>query len=91
MVLEAAWLRTWADGEGFHALHWNMLSWSVICNVVFRGFLLGWVERVAAGDFMLWLGRAVVERSIGERVCGALGACCLAFFGGLFGGSGGGD
>jgi hypothetical protein len=40
---------------------------------------------------MLWLGQAVVDRGIGERVCGAVGACCLAFFGGLFGGSGGGD
>ena len=24
MVLEFVLLRTWADGEGFHALHWNM-------------------------------------------------------------------
>ncbi len=68
-----------------------MLSWFVICIVVFRGFLIGWVERVVAGGFMLWLGQAVVDRGIGERVCGAVGACCLAFFGGLFGGSRGGD
>ena len=40
---------------------------------------------------MPWLRRAVVKRGIGERVCGIVGVCCLAFFGELFGGSGGRD
>jgi len=52
MVLEIVLLRTWADGEGFHALHWNMLSWFGFYTRVLRGFLFGWVERVVAGGFM---------------------------------------
>ena len=84
-------MRTWAGCEGFHALHWNMLSWLGFCIRVLRGFLFGWVERVVAGRFMPWLGRAVVERGGGGWVCGMVAAYCLAFFGGLFDGFGGGD
>jgi hypothetical protein len=76
-------LRTWAVGDGFHDLHWNMLSWFGFCARVLRGFLFGWVERVVAGGFMLWLGRSDVERGIGGWVCGVVASCCLAFFGGL--------
>ena len=54
--------------------------------MVLRGFLFGWVERVAAGYFIPWLGRAVVKRGIGGPVCGMVGACCLVIFGGLLGG-----
>ena len=39
---------------------------------------------------MPWLGRAVVKHGIGGRVFGIVGVCCLAFFGEMFGGSGGG-
>ncbi len=81
---------TWADGEGFHALHWNMLSWFGFCTRVLRGFLFGWVEGVVAGGFMSWLGRSVVKRGIGEWVCGVVAAYCLAFFGGLCDGARGG-
>jgi hypothetical protein len=59
--------------------------------MVLRGFLFGRVERVVAGGFMPWLGRVVVKSGIGGRVYGMVGACGLAFFGELFGGSGGGD
>ena len=83
MVSEVVLLRTWAVGEGFHALHWNMLSWFGFCTRVLRGFLFGLVVRVVAGGFMLWLGRSDVERGIGGWVCGVVASCCLAFFGGL--------
>ena len=39
VLLEFVLLRTWADGEGFHALHWDMLSWFGFCTRVLRGFL----------------------------------------------------
>ena len=91
MVLEFVLLRTWADGEGFHALHWNMLSWFGFCTKVLRGFLFGWVERVVAVCFMLWLGRAVIKRGICGWVCESVAAYRLVFFGGLFDGSRGGD
>ncbi len=84
-------MRTWAGGEGFHALLWNMSSWFAFCTRVLRDFLFGWVERVVAGGFMPWLGRAVVKRGVGGWVCGMVAAFCLAFFGGLFDGSKGGN
>ena len=65
VLLEVVLLRTWADGEGCHALHWNMLSWFGFCTMVFRGLVFGWVERVLAGGFMPWLGRAVDKRGVG--------------------------
>jgi hypothetical protein len=40
---------------------------------------------------MPWLGRAVVKRGVGGWVCGMVTIYCLAFFGGLFDGSRGGD
>ncbi len=76
-------MRTWADGEGFHALHWNMLSWFGFCIRVLRLFLFGWVVVFVAEGCMSWLGRSVVERGIDGWVCGMVVACCLAFFGGL--------
>ena len=83
-------MRTWAVGEGFHALHWNMLSCFVFCTRVLRGFLFGWVVRVVAGGFMLWLGRPDVERGIGGWMCGVLVSYCLASFGRLCDGARGG-
>ena len=59
--------------------------------MVLRGFLFGWAERVVAWGFTPWLGRAVVERGIVGLVYGVVGARCLAFFGRMLGGSGGGD
>jgi len=47
---------TWAIGEGFHARHWNMLSWLGLCIKVLRGFLIACGVRVVTGGFMLWLG-----------------------------------
>ncbi len=91
MVLVFALLRAWGDGEGFHDLHWNMLSWFGFCARVLRGFLFGLVERVVAGGFMSRLGRAVVKRGIGVWVCELVAAYRLVFFGGLFDGSRGGD
>ena len=70
VMSEVVWLRTWADGEGFHALHWNMFRWLGFCTRVLRDFLFGWVERVVAGGFVLWLGRLDVERGIGESCVG---------------------
>ncbi len=57
MVSEVACLKTWVDGEGFHARHWNMLSWFGFCIEVLRCFLFGCGVRVVTGGFMLWLGR----------------------------------
>ena len=74
-------MRTWAVGVGFHALHWNMLSWFDFCTDVLRGFLFRWAVRVVAGGFMLWLGRSDVERCIGGWVCDVGTSRCLAFFG----------
>ena len=53
VVLVVVGLRTSAIGDGFHALHWNMLSWSGCCTKVLRCFLLGWVIRVVVGGCML--------------------------------------
>ena len=69
-------MRTWAGGEGFHALHWNMLSWFGFCTRVLRGFLFVWVERVVAGGFMPWQGPAVVKWGLGGWVCGMVVAYC---------------
>jgi len=41
VMLEAECLRVWSVGEGFHALHWNMLSWFGFCTRVLLGFLFG--------------------------------------------------
>ena len=41
MVLVVVRLRTWAVGDGFQALHWNMLSWFGCRARDLRGFLLG--------------------------------------------------
>ena len=38
-VFEAVWSRAGAEGGGFHALHWNMLSWFEFFTRVLRGFL----------------------------------------------------
>ena len=83
VVSEAAWLRTWSVGEGFHALHWNMLSWFVFCPTVLRGFLFGREVRVVSGGVILWMKRSDVGRGIGGWVCGLVTTRCLAFFGGL--------
>jgi len=76
-------LRTWAVGVGFHALHWNILSWFGFCTDVLRGFLFGRAVRFVAGGFMLWLERSDVERCIGGWVCDVVTSRYLAFFGGL--------
>ncbi len=83
VVSEAVWLRTLSVGVGFHAWHWNMLSWFGSCTRVLRGFLFGWRERVVAEGFMSWLGRSAVERGMGGWMCGMVAAYCLDFFGGL--------
>ena len=41
VMLEVECLRVWSVGEGFHALHWNILSWFGFCTRVWRGFLFG--------------------------------------------------
>ena len=56
VVLVVVWLRTWADGVGFHALHWNMLSWFEVRATVLRGILFGWVGRVVVRGVTPWLG-----------------------------------
>ena len=55
-VLWAVWSRVGVERGGFHALHWNILSWFEFFNRVLRGFLFGRGERVVVGGFMLWLG-----------------------------------
>ena len=91
MVVEVVLWRTCSEGEGFHALHWNMLSWLGVCIVVLRVFLFGCADRVVVWGFTTGLGRAVDERGIFGMVWGVVGACCLAFFGCWLGGSMGGD
>jgi hypothetical protein len=49
-------------GDGFHALHWNMLSWFGGCINVLRGFLFGWGERDVVGGWILCPGRVVDGR-----------------------------
>ena len=53
VVSAVVWLRTWSVGEGFHALHSNMLSWYVFCSTVLRGFLFGREGRVLARGVIL--------------------------------------
>ena len=53
VLLVVVGLRTWAVGDGFHALHWNMLSWFGCFAKVLRGFLLGWVVWAVVGGCML--------------------------------------
>jgi hypothetical protein len=91
VVLEVVLWRMCSDGEEYHALHWNMLSWFGVCTVVLRVFLFGCAERVVAWGFASGLGRAVVEHGIFGLMCGVVRACCLAFFGCWLGGSRGGD
>ncbi len=55
-VLEVVWSRAGAEGEEFHALHWNMLSWFEFFTRVLRGILFGCGERIVVGGFMSWLG-----------------------------------
>ena len=84
VVSEVVWLRSWAVGEGFHALHWNMLGWFVFCSTVLRGFLFVRVVRLVSGGVMLWMERSDVEQGIGGWVGGLVTSRCLAFFGGLY-------
>ena len=74
---------TWAVGDGFQDLHWNMLSWFGCCTKVLRCFLLRCVVRVVVRGCMLCLGRAGVAGFVGEYVCGVVASRCRAFFGGF--------
>ena len=40
-VLKVVSSRAGAEGGGFHALHWNMLSWLEFFTRLLRGFLFG--------------------------------------------------
>ena len=77
-------------GDGFHALHWNMLSWVGCCIGVFRGFHFGWVVRDVVGGLILWLGRFGVGWVLGEWVSGVGKSRSLGFFGGFCDSMGGG-
>ena len=66
MVLVVVGLRTWAVGDGFQTLHWNVLSWFGCCSEVLRVFRLRWVVRVVVGGCMLGLGRAGAVCFVGE-------------------------
>jgi hypothetical protein len=83
VVSEAVWFRTWAVGEEFQILHWNMLNWFVLCSTVLRGYLFGRAVRVVPGGVMLWMERSDVGRVIGGWVCGLVTSRCLVFFGGF--------
>ena len=74
---------TWAVGEGFHALHWNMLSWFGFCTTVLRGFLFGRVVRVVSESLMFCMGRSDVGRGIDGWMCDVVTFRCLSFIGGL--------
>ena len=77
-------LRACAIGDGFQALHWNMLS----CLCFWVGVLLCLVVvcilRGDVGGLSLCLESFGVVRVVGVGVCGMLVALCLAFFFGWF-------
>ena len=51
MVVPVVGLRAWLAGDGFQALHWNMLNWSEFgrCTRVLRVFCRGWVVTAVIG------------------------------------------
>ena len=83
-------LRACMVGDGFHALHWNMLNWFGCFINVFRGFLFGWVVRDVVGGWILCLGLFGVGWVLGGWVSVVSKSHSLAFFGGCCGSTGGG-
>jgi len=59
MAVSIVGLRPFVVGDGFHALHWNMLSWLEVgrCTWVLRGLRRQWVVRDVSGGCMLVLLR----------------------------------
>ena len=72
--------------EGFHALHWNMLSWFGEGIMVLRVFLILSVVRATEWVFSSILGCAVVDLGI-FCWCGVVRTCCVVLFGCWLGGS----
>ncbi len=66
-------------GEGFHALHWNMLSCIGGCIDGVRGFLFGRVGRVVGG-WILCFGRVWVVGVAGRWSPGPVESHSLGFF-----------
>ena len=73
-------LRACATGDGFHALHWNMLSclrcWS---NVLQCLSIVCFLSGESGGLFLCFEGFGGV-RVVGVGVCGAVSSFRLAFF-----------
>ena len=57
MAVTVMGLRAWAAGDGFQALHWNVLSWSEFgrCTRVLRVFHREWVVRIVMGGGVCWV------------------------------------
>ena len=73
-------LRACAVGDGFHALHWYMLSCLWCCAVGSRCLAVVCILRSDVGGLVLRLEGFSVVRVVGLGVCGMLVALCLAFF-----------
>ncbi len=68
-------------GEGFHALHWNMLSWFSCCINGLRGFIFGCVRR-DVGGWILCFERVRVGWVMGRWGSRMGESHSLGFFGG---------
>ena len=80
-------LRACAVGDGFHALHWYMLSCLWCCAVGSRCLAVVCILRSDVGGLILRLEGFSVVGVVGLGVCGLVSFMCVACF--LSGGMGG--
>ena len=73
-------LRTCSVGNGFHALHWYMLSCLCCCVVGFRCLAIVCILRRGVGGLILRVGGFSVVRVVGLGVCGLVSIICVACF-----------
>ncbi len=83
MVVAGVGLGACVVGDGFQALHWNMLSWSEFgrCTGVLRVLRRMWVLRGVSGGCMWSAARmGIVGYVDWESLCGVLALCWRDFF-----------
>ena len=73
-------LRTCSVGNGFHALHWYMLSCLCCCVVGFRCLPIVCILRRGVSGLILRVGGVIVVRVVGLGVCGLVSIIWVACF-----------
>ena len=84
-LMSGARLRLCVVGEGFHPLHWKMLSWLVVdfCTRVFRVLRREEVVCGVSGGRILCVARERRVGGLGGQCLGVMVVlCCRAFLGG---------